>query len=215
MAGRHGTQVENVSAERWWIFQRALPVYGPCARPLDLLQGDPPERWLLEVKAPTGLHQVLGLFNWSGEPCTQRIAPVEWGLNAPEGALYFDFWQQTALGPATELEVTLPPCSCRVLLIRPAGTMPTWVGSDRHVTGAIGLERFAYDEATHTLTGECSGPARSTQRHYVYLPEGLQPLRSAGAAFEAPQYRLLRFTVELGDTGRRVWQVQLTHGRIV
>ena len=158
---------------------------------------------------------MLGLFNWSGEPCTQRIAPVEWGLSAPEGALYFGFWQQTALGPATELEVTLPPCSCRVLLIKPAGTMPTWVGSDRHVTGAIGLERFSYDEATHTLAGECSGPAGSTQRHYVYLPEGLQPLRSAGAAFEAPQYRLLRFTVELGDTGRRVWQVQLTHGKIV
>ncbi len=210
-----GGVVENVSPERWWIFQRALPIYGPCARPLDLLQGDPPGKWLLAVRSPVGQHHVLGLFNWSERWQTQWVRPAELGLGGQGRCLCFDFWDQQVLVPDEHLQVELAPGSCRILLIAPESPLPTWVGTDRHVTGAFGLERCSYDEASRTLQGECSGPAHSAQSHYFYLPEGVQPLASEGAAFEVPQCRVLKLSIELDGVGKRAWQVQLANGKIV
>ncbi|MHB1296299.1 MAG: alpha-amylase family protein [Anaerolineae bacterium] len=210
-----GGVVENTTPERWWVFQRALPVYGPCAKPLDLLVGDPPEQWLLPVETPAGKHQTLGLFNWSNEPREYHLNLDEICGESAGTWLAYEFWGRRTFGPVSTLDVMLPPNSCQVFYLQPAGASPVWLGSDRHVTGAIGLERFAYNEATQTLEGACVGPAGTQQTHDVYVPEGWQPAAVEGAEFEVPQYRVMRLTVALGESGKQRWQVRLAKGQIV
>ncbi|MCL5996762.1 MAG: hypothetical protein M1546_12005 [Chloroflexi bacterium] len=207
-----GGVVENVSPARWGIFTRALPVYGPCARPVDLLQNDPPSIWLLDAQAAGQPHQVLGLFNWAQQPRTLSLAPADIGID-PGDHLWFDFWEQRLLGPSHAVDVELPPYSCKVFIITAAHAQPTWVGTDRHVTGAIGLEHFSYDPLTDKLSGECSGPAGTRQHHYVYLPPALTPVSGAGASFELPQHRLMQVIVAVDASGRKAWHIQLQRGR--
>ncbi len=75
--------------------------------------------------------------------------------------------------------------------------------TNRHATGAIGLDALAHDPRDETLSGACSGPPGTRQRQYVYLPEGLSPVSAEGASFEVPQSHLLEARVDIGPTGGR------------
>lgn len=208
-----GGVIEHVSPERWEVFTRALPVYGPCARPLDLLEHDPPRLWLLDAEAAGMRYHVLGLFNWQERPWSTWVRLTDLGIRSRKPHLFFDFWEQRLYGPGHTIRVDLPPCSCQILFIIPTTSQPLWVGTDRHVTGAIGLESFAYDRTTHTAQGVCTGPPRTRQCHYLYLPSDLAPVSSTEATFETPQYRLLKVIVDLDETGRRAWSVRLRRGQ--
>ncbi len=72
---------------------------------------------------------------------------------------------------------------------------------------------WVLDTDSETLKGTCSGPAHSRQCHYIYMREDCGPVRSAGATYEVPQYRLLKVQVDLDDTGRKTWVVQLESGQ--
>lgn len=209
-----GGNIENVSPERWWIFSRALPVYGPCARPLDLLENDPPRVWLLDAQVAGIPYQVVGLFNWHEQPLSLQLTGADLEADATGCRLFYDFWEQRLLGPSDTLRCDLAPCSCKILFSRPvpedAGL--AWVGTDRHVTGAIGLDDLQYALSSQTLTGRCTGPAGTSQSHFFYLPGGVAPVESEGASFEVPQHRLLKVTVQLGDSGAGTWRVQMKGG---
>ena len=210
-----GGVIESVSPERWAIFTRALPVYGPCARPMDLLDNDPPRLWLLEAEGAGMRYQVAGVFNWHERPLSMRLNASDLGGNAAAGWLWFDFWEQRLHGPADSIQCELPPCSCKVFMVHPApaSTAPVWVGTDRHVTGAIGLTDLNYDAQTLTLAGRCVGPAATMQNHYFYLPQDLAPVASEGVAYEAPQYRLLKVVAQMDERGVCAWRLKLQVGR--
>ena len=208
-----GGAIEHVSPERWWIFTRALPVYGRCARPLDLLAGDPPRFWLLEIPAVGGHLAVLGVFNWSTRPWSTRVRLSDLGIEAEAPHLFFNFWEQRLSGPGGMIHIELPPCSCAVWFVSKMQDAPTWVGTDRHVTGAIGLESLSYDPSTGIVSGRCVGPPHTGQRHYLYLPELLAPVSSRDASFEVPQHRLMKVSVKLDGSGRRDWTVRLLQER--
>ena len=201
--------IEHVSPERWWIFTRALPVYGPCARPVDLLENDPPQVWLLEAQTAGMRYQVVGFFNWSEKPRSMRIKLADLGIRDRKKYLFFNFWEQQLLGPGRRLDFELAPGSCKVFLFRPLTAEPIWIGTDRHVTGAVGLTGFTYDQESATLEGQCLGPPHTDQSHYIYLPEGLMGTWSRECSIEVPQYRLLKVVVRLDDKGTRKWAVQL------
>ncbi len=204
-----GGVIEHVSPERWWIFTRALPVYGPCARPVDLLENDPPQVWLLEAQTAGMRYQVVGFFNWSEKPRSMRIKLADLGIRDRKKYLFFNFWEQQLLGPGRRLDFELAPGSCKVFLFRPLTAEPIWIGTDRHVTGAVGLTGFTYDQESATLEGQCLGPPHTDQSHYIYLPEGLMGTWSRECSIEVPQYRLLKVVVRLDDKGTRKWAVQL------
>ncbi len=216
-----GGVIENVTPERWDIFTRALPVYGPCARPLDLLQHDPPRLWLLNAQMAGQPYLVAGVFNWDEQPLslTLDLGHLFPQVDAPAPAyLCFDFWAQVALGPAQQVTLELPACSCKVLFIHPLpayslthSLTPLWVGSDRHVTGAIGLEQLVIH--SDALEGRCVGPAGTRQQHFFYLPENVAPCTNEHAVVEVPQYRVLRVSVDIGESGSAAWRVGLQKGQ--
>ena len=208
-----GGVIEHVSPERWWIFTRALPVYGPCAHPVDLLENDPPRVWLLEAETAGMRYQVVGFFNWSEKPQSVRIKLADLGIRDRKKYLFFSFWEQQLLGPGRRLDFELPPSSCKVFLFRSMAAEPIWIATDRHVTGAIGLTGFSYDKKNATLEGRCVGPPHTDQFHYIYLPEGLMATSSQGTSLEVPQYRLLKVGVRLDGTGAKSWSVQLQSRR--
>jgi hypothetical protein len=102
-----------------------------------------------------------------------------------------------------------------VFFAQPDTDGPAWVGTDRHATGAIGLDAFAYDPRDETISGACSGPPGTQQRHYARLPEGLAPVSAEGASFEVPQSRLLEVRVDIGPTGRQAWRARLQRAKKV
>jgi hypothetical protein len=206
-----GGVIERVSAERWRLFTRALPVHGRCARPLDLLEGDPPGAWRLDAHAAGQPYSAIGLFNWTGAPRAVELSAAELGFGG--AGLFFDFWERRLLGPAGRVRAELPPWSCKVLFVQPDADGPVWVGTDRHATGAIGLDAFAFDPGAGVISGACSGPAGTRQRHYARLPEGWAPASAEGASFEVPHSRLLEVRADIGPSGRQAWRVQLQPAR--
>jgi hypothetical protein len=209
-----GGVVENVSPERWEIFTRALPVYGPCAEPLDLLEHDPPRLWLLNAQVAGQPYLVAGVFNWDEQPLTLALDLNDLQRRAGEAAsacICFDFWNQAPFELSESLALSLPPCSCKVLFIHPLAQTPMWIGSDRHVTGAIGLDQLRIQ--ADALEGRCSGPAGSHQQHYFYLPENMAPCAGENAVIEVSQYRVLRVSVTIGEGGSTAWRVNLQQGQ--
>jgi hypothetical protein len=205
-----GGAIENVSAERWGIFAHALPVYGPCARPVDLLLNDPPHIWVLDARVAGQPYQVAGVFNWHEQPLSLTLDAQQLGVAGGVPYLFYDFWDQRVTGPADGVNLNLPPCSCKVLFIHRMQDEPVWLGTDRHVTGAIGMRSLKIN--SDELAGECTGPAGTQQRHYFYLPENVIPTAAEQATYEVSQYRVLRVTIDVGTSGVASWRVHLRRG---
>jgi hypothetical protein len=211
-----GGVVENVSPERWDIFTRALPVLGACAKPVDLLQNDPPRLWVMNTQVAGQSYVVAGIFNWCEQPLAftldlHDLLRQAGSATSAQAYLCFDFWAQHMLGPAPTLSLELPPCSCKVLFVHPQVQKPMWLGSDRHVTGAIGLRELAI--GADAIEGHCVGPAGSCQRQFFWLPENVAPATSVNASVEVSQYRVIRVGVKLNEQGDATWRVNLQSGQ--
>jgi hypothetical protein len=157
---------------------------------------------------------VAGVFNWDEQPLTLALDLNDLQRRAGEAAsacICFDFWNQAPFELSESLALSLPPCSCKVLFIHPLAQTPMWIGSDRHVTGAIGLDQLRIQ--ADALEGRCSGPAGSHQQHYFYLPENVAPCAGENAVIEVSQYRVLRVSVTIGESGSTAWRVNLQQGQ--
>jgi hypothetical protein len=59
-----GGDLRNTSDERFHIISRALPVYGKCAKPVELMNDALPKTWVLNTNEDACIPKVIGLFNW-------------------------------------------------------------------------------------------------------------------------------------------------------
>ncbi len=50
------------------IIRKIIPPFGKAARPVDLMERESPQTWVLEVEKPFGKWRVVGLFNWDPTP---------------------------------------------------------------------------------------------------------------------------------------------------
>ncbi|MCL2814702.1 MAG: hypothetical protein FWD23_08885 [Oscillospiraceae bacterium] len=206
-----GGVIDTVTKERWHIFARALPVYGKAARPADLLSGTPPSVFELDVDAEAGKYKAVGLFNWSSS--AKKSVLLDFGsirLNRGESYLVYDFWDKKFFGVyQDEISVDIPASGCKVFFIHAMPREPKCLGNDRHVTGAIGLKDFKYDNKTGTITGISEGPAHTGIEYYIYIPSGQGPKETSGCECEVYQPSVLRVSVDFGKSGSKNWSVSL------
>lgn len=206
-----GAALELVDADRWQIFQRAIPPRDDRAKPIDFFANNPPRYWLRQNRTAAGGLYVLGLFNWSKDASDEKpVDPVKWGLSSNGKYLFFDFWKGEVYGPTQTLPNWLAPFSCRILHVQPVtNKKPVLVGSSRHVAGPHGIENWEWLRKEKIIRGLFSGAPNSSERYWIWLPgnEGIAECR--GARFEIIRPHLVCLRVNFDGSGRQSWSLKL------
>jgi hypothetical protein len=208
-----GAAMEKVSPERWHLFQRAIPVVDGSAKPLDLMESNPPQRWRRDVNTPAGSFSILGLFNYDEKrPVKKVVRPSEWGLDDNTEYLFFDFWTERVYGPTYDLPLTLEPFSCHILFVQPIPRQPIFIGSTRHVAGKTGLDEWCFNQETGELRIKVSGAQNSHERYYIWLPDNEGVTECIGADFEVERPRLIRLGVNFNSSNYKEVLLKLNKG---
>lgn len=161
-----------LSSERVDIIRRVMPTADIA--PVDLFpRKRPVSRIALHIVRPWETWDVVGVFNWDAEQRTFRLDLPKLGMDAPDGYLVWDFWEQRFLGSADKrLTVEVAPTSCRVLGLRRHQPRPQLLSTDRHVTqGAVDVIDCRWSAAARTLRGISQVP-RGEYRLFLHMPDG-------------------------------------------
>jgi hypothetical protein len=227
-----GDNLTQLSRSRLEILKKALPAQGITARPCDLFERPGgwgpkfPRIWDCKIRKPgVGVWDVVGLFNWTvdakrdgqqwvGEP--QELVldfARHLGLDPAKRYLVYDFWRRTYLGAFEKgMQTTMPPASCRVLVIREEAKWPQFLGDDRHiVNGTEGPWRVRWDADQRTLFGTVETVKDIPYSLAVHIPAGLA-VASATANGQPANLQLAGdytagITFNTGPEGRVAWAV--------
>jgi hypothetical protein len=129
--------------ERLDMLKRSMPAHElKTTWPVDYLESDIPQVWLLTDDRRKERHDVVGIFNWDIKSSAHVEYPLDRiGLPAAKAYVGFDYWRNQFLPPfSNSIAGDLPPGGCRVLSLRPVSGRPLLVGTSRHLTqGAVDL----------------------------------------------------------------------------
>ncbi len=67
-----GDSLVSMKEKKISTIKKLIPPFGKAARPIDLLEKEAPQVWVLEVEKPFGKWHIVGLFNW--DPTLREIA---------------------------------------------------------------------------------------------------------------------------------------------
>ena len=174
VSGAMGTTSEqyfNLSPERLDMIKRALPTHNLKARPIDILEHEKPEIWLVGNNRTN----IIGLFNWKEDAVTQidyKFGRMD--LNEQDEYELFDFWENKYLGRMKGiLSQTLQPASCKVLACRPVRNYPQVISSSRHITqGLIDIVNEHWDSNAKRLCGKSKVVKGDCYELRIIVPDG-------------------------------------------
>ncbi len=173
--------------ERLDILKRILPSHGLPARPVDLFEADLPALWLLSDDRADPPRHVLGVFNWDGKK-PLRITRSLAGIGLPASGVFsaFDFWAGRFLPPVSGgMDIEVPPASCRVIALRPAGAEPRVVSTSRHVTqGMVDVIGEQWNAEKGELRGRCRMVAGDAYEVRVAVPVGETSWEATGGMID-------------------------------
>jgi hypothetical protein len=159
------------------LMQQCLPPGNPPMRPLDLFERDVPSVWHLKAKNSADAWDIVGLFNFNqtAEPRAVRLEQL--GLDPQAEYAVFEFWEEKFLGVRqSDIELTLPPESSRILSIRKRTGWPQLIGTDMHLLqGYHELTRLAWNNEKATLSGTYRRAPGLRAQGFIYVPEGYAP----------------------------------------
>jgi hypothetical protein len=174
-----GDKLLDVAAHPEWIdvLRRLLPIWPDGARPLDVLERDYPERWLLHVDAPAGQWDIAGLFNWGKNrdftvsppaPMPEQARTLQ--VPCASECLAYELWSERFLGRMTgPFTVEVPPRQAMIVSLRQPTGAPQLLGTNRHVTqGATDLGPLAWDAAGKALSGTLVGSVGTATAPWEY-----------------------------------------------
>ncbi len=97
-------KVYALPPERLEIIKKVLPGFAnegksySFGRPIDLLDRQDPEVWLLPVKKPFGTWVIVGIFNWSDKSMEKTLEMTSLGLRPDVPYLVYEFWGDRFIG---------------------------------------------------------------------------------------------------------------------
>jgi hypothetical protein len=127
------------SPERLRLMNLLLPVLSKGGHPLDGLEREMAEWYVLPVETGWQTWQDAAIFNWSDRPARRQVDLQRLGWKSGSPLHVFDFWRCTyrrLTGPMLDLDV-LPAHGCRLLRICQADHKPALVGDTLHITQGI------------------------------------------------------------------------------
>jgi hypothetical protein len=216
-----------IPPERLELLKRILPSHGKLARPVDILEKEMAEIWLLSAERGGEPVHVVGLYNWDeSKPLAIRRPMAKTDLDAKTTYVGFDFWANRFVPPFSgELRADLPAYSCRVLALRPEAKRPQVVSTSRHITqGIADLASETWDAGSGVLSGVSRAVAGDPYELRIVSPAGASSWvyesaeASAGAAAlavggrqDGPQLRVVFTPAASGDVS---WRVKFKRGPV-
>ncbi|RJO68782.1 MAG: alpha-galactosidase [Myxococcales bacterium] len=192
-----GDKLVDLQTEHINSVRKLLPIYGKGARPLDLLEREFPEKWLLHVDSSLDgydeTYDLLGLFHWGSnrdmsrnpyqkmedDGADRRIDIDLGGLGMDPSRTYlaYEFWTETYLGEVTgNLAYDVPTHTGRVIALRAKTGAPQFLGWNRQITmGATDIRSLAWDETAGTLTLRTKVAKGSVKAPFVYAMQFYAP----------------------------------------
>lgn len=197
----------RLPADRVELLKRIYPVAD--IRPMCLypLTGRPPV-FDLKVARDWGNWDVVALFNWSQATSTSlRVGAADLGLE-PGDYVYYDVWAKRLLAVgAAPLTLSLPPTSCRVVVVQRRQDHPQLLGTSRHLTqGADDLKAVSWKpqgDGQGTLSGVSQVVAGDPYEIRFTVPPGWE-VSGEGVTREGP---LAVLTVRHDRSEAVAWQV--------
>ena len=209
--------------ERLDMLKRSMPSHElKTTRPVDYLEKDIPQIWLLTDDRRKERHDVVGIFNWDIKSSAHVEYPLDRiGLPVAKAYVGFDYWRNQFLPPFTNsIAGDLPPGGCRVLSLRPVSDRPLLVGTSRHLTqGAVDLLEEEWTGSV--LRGRSNVVADDPYELRVVVPVGENSWKLTGvtAAGVKSSFRqegpTLRVRLESSKTTAISWELTFSRGPIV
>lgn len=130
-------------ARQKWV-ALLTPLLGAGGRPLDLLEREMAELYVLPLEKNGMRWQDVAVFNWSDKPAARNLDLLKLGYKAGERLHIFDFWQKTHLiAEAGEIGLgEIPSHGCRLLRVCKVEEKPLLVGDTLHITQGCELESW-------------------------------------------------------------------------
>jgi len=183
----------RLSPERQKLMNLLLPVLSKGGYPLDGLEREMAELYVLPVETGWQTWQDVAVFNWSDRPVHRQLDLKRLGWMSDSALHVFDFWKRTyrrLTGSMLDLGA-LPAHSCRLLRLCRADNTPGLVGDTLHITQ--GAEIAALKVTANTLEVETVDLSRRAEGElWFWLPGApkeatqdgqaipIQPARQAG-----------------------------------
>ncbi len=106
------------------------------AQPLDMLEREMPELYVLRVRKPWEEWLVAGLFNWSDEPADRTLDLARLGLDPARSYHVHDFWRRRyhRVDDGRLVLDHVPPHGGHCLAVRPLRREPHLVATTFHIT---------------------------------------------------------------------------------
>lgn len=165
------TRLYQLEPDRMELLKALFPVINCYARPLDLIDRDPPEIWHAGIDAGWEEYAVAAFFNWKGGAAAYEVSTSDLGLE-DGGYIAYEFWSRRFLGAFSEkLAFGLEQETCGIIAVRKHSGRPQVAGTSRHILqGAVELQDAAWDEEQSRLNilVRVENPFDIA----VYIPEG-------------------------------------------
>jgi hypothetical protein len=213
----------NLPPERLEVLRRTLAHHNATARPVDYFDNALANTWLVTDDQSGVRRDVIGVFNFYGEPLKVDYACAKIGLDPGKTYHAFDFWANTLLPDFQgRFQVIVRPNACRVIAVRAAEGHPVVVSTSRHVTQGIidvtgekwsgnalsgASAVIANDPYELRIAGSTDGGKRWKPVGITLAPEDI----AAGVTASLHEDReLLRATIKSPDTRTAKWKVRFT-----
>ena len=131
-----------VARQKWVAL--LTPLLGVGGRPLDLLEREMAELYVLPLEKNGMSWQNMAVFNWSDETAERNLDLSRLGYAPGEKLHVFDFWQKShSLEQAGEISLgKIPAHGCRLLRVCKVEDKPLLVGDTLHITQGCELESW-------------------------------------------------------------------------
>jgi alpha-galactosidase len=134
----------RLSIERQKLVSLLTPLLGVGGRPLDLLEREMAELYVLPIEKNGMIWQDVAVFNWSDAAAGRNLDLLKLGYKAGEKLHIFDFWRKShRMAGAGEIDLgEIPSHGCRLLRVCKVEDRPLLVGDTLHITQGYELESW-------------------------------------------------------------------------
>jgi len=134
----------RLPVERQKLVALLTPLLGVSGRPLDLLEREMAELYVLPVSKNGMSWQDVAVFNWSNSAAERSLDLSRLGYEAGQKLNIFDFWRKShSIEQCGPLELgKIPSHGCRLVRVCRVGAGPTLVGDTLHITQGSELESW-------------------------------------------------------------------------
>lgn len=193
--------------ERIDILKKTMASHQGTTRPVDYFDHNLPNTWLVTDTATGTRRDVLGLFNFYGEPLDIAHSLEKIGFDPAKTYHAYDFWADRPMPDVRgSYKDSIPANSCRVVALRAVEGHPLVISTSRHVTqGMIDVTEEKW--ADNTLSGKSKVLANEPYELRICVDKGwslkevdVQGVKLKPEVTETEGLLRVRFTAEENTT---------------